>query len=80
MASNVPVISSDGGSLPEVVGDAALVFPAEDEDALVAAILRLLASSDLQSQLVEKGQQQIQRFTWEKAAQETLVILEQTFA
>ncbi len=79
MASGVPVISSDGGSLPEVVGDAALVFPAEDEDALVEAILHLLSTPQLQAQLVANGKKQMQKFTWQKAAQETLQILEQTF-
>jgi len=42
MACGVPVVSSDGGALPEVVGDAGLLFPAGDVDALVRAIERLL--------------------------------------
>lgn len=81
MASGTPVVSSDGGSLPEVVGDAALVFPAHDTDALVNSIRRLLPGGDeeLRSTLITKGHDQIRQFTWGHAASQTLDVLEKAF-
>ena len=81
MASGTPVVCSDGGSLPEVVGDAALIAPAQDTDALIKAILRVLpgGSDELRKNLVIRGYEQINRFSWSHAAEQTLAILEHAF-
>ncbi|WGL16753.1 glycosyltransferase family 4 protein [Microbulbifer bruguierae] len=69
MACGVPVISSDGGALPEVVGDAGIVVPAGDSGALARAIEKLLADESLCQSLARKGRQRIEQlFSWQVAA------------
>ena len=70
MACGVPVVSSDGGALPEVVGDAGIVVPAGDSGALSRAIDRLLSDEVLRESLACKGRERIlQEFSWSRAAQ-----------
>jgi len=59
MACAVPVISTDGGALPEVVGDAGLIVPVKDAAALAAAISALLRDPVQQRELGARGQQRI---------------------
>lgn len=69
MACKVPVVSSDGGSLPEVVGDAAVVVPRKDGMALAKAIGDLLDDPARQAQLGEAGYKRIhERFLWSRCA------------
>ncbi|MCX2834520.1 glycosyltransferase family 4 protein [Microbulbifer thermotolerans] len=69
MACGVPVISSDGGALPEVVGDAGIIVPAGDSAALVRALKKLLSDEKLRAEFGEKGRQRIeQQFSWRLAA------------
>ncbi len=72
MACGAPVVCSDAGSLPEVVGDAALLVPPDDEEAWAVAIQRVLADPALQRSLREKGQARARKFSWEQAARQTL--------
>ncbi|WP_308367000.1 MULTISPECIES: glycosyltransferase family 4 protein [unclassified Microbulbifer] len=70
MACGTPVISSDGGALPEVVGDAGIVVPAGDSDALAKALDRLLADASVRETLGQKGRERIeQHFSWRLAAE-----------
>lgn len=55
MAAGVPVVASDGGALPEVLGDAALLVPAGDGAALAAALRRVLLEEDVRQRLVAAG-------------------------
>ena len=55
MACGAPVVSSNAGSLPELVADAALLTPVDDLDALVAALLRLFAEPGLAQELRTRG-------------------------
>lgn len=75
MARNVPVICSDAGSLPEVAGNAALVFPSGDAEALLKNLRLLLSDPALANQLVQNGRQQLTRFSWEHYAGEMLEAL-----
>ena len=69
MACGVPVVSSDGGALPEVVGDAGLLVPAGDVAAMTKAISRLLDDPALQRELGERGRRRIEeRFCWRVTA------------
>jgi glycosyltransferase involved in cell wall biosynthesis len=77
MACGVPVICSNTSSLPEVAGPAALLVNPLDTHAIAAAIERVLADTDLRATLVGRGFEQLQKFSWEKAAQQTLAVLEQ---
>jgi len=77
MACGTPVIASDRGSLPEVVGDAGLIIDPEGEDSIAGAIERLWESDTLRSELREKGLRRAKDFSWEKTARETLKVYEE---
>ena len=72
MHCGTPVLASDRASLPEVVGDAGLLLDAHDEGAWANALARINTDEALRRRLIERGQQQAQRFRWEKSAQQTL--------
>ncbi len=55
MACGVPVVSTDGGALPEVVGDAGVIVPAKNVDALVEAIDTLLQDPQARADLGARG-------------------------
>jgi glycosyltransferase involved in cell wall biosynthesis len=68
MSNGCPVVCSDAGSLPEVVGDAALVAPPGDIPALAGHAIRILRDDGLRRRLVEAGLRQAQRFSLEAMA------------
>lgn len=75
MACAVPVISTTGGALPEVVGNAGLLVPPADDQALANAILKILKQPQLAQKLGQAGYQRVhQHFTWIKAAQKTVAV------
>ncbi len=78
MACGTPVVCSNRPSLPETVGDAALMVDAEDIEGLVAAMQRALQDVMLRVELIEKGFAQAKRFTWESAAEKLLAVYEET--
>ena len=72
MARGVPVACSNASSLPEVAGDAALLFDPRDEAAIAIALERLLSDPTLAADLRERGLQRAAEFTWERTARLTL--------
>ena len=73
MACGVPVISTTGGALPEVVGDAGILVPPADSGALKRAITTLLDNPAQANQIGRQGFKRVQQnFTWEKAAEKTV--------
>ena len=71
MACGVPLISTSGGALPEVVGEAGLIVPPADAKALADAIVRLLDSSAERNRLAKAGLERVHSvFSWKKAARE----------
>lgn len=71
MACGVPLISTDGGALPEVVGDAGVTVPVENSAALADAIARVFDDESLQQRLAANGRARIeQAFCWRKSARE----------
>jgi glycosyltransferase involved in cell wall biosynthesis len=72
MACGTPVVCSDATSLPEVVGDAALTVPPEDEEGLCEAMRRALTDRPLHAALRQKGLERAAGFSWERNARETL--------
>ncbi|RLQ22138.1 glycosyltransferase [Seongchinamella sediminis] len=71
MACGVPVVSSDGGALPEVVGDAGVIVPAKNVDALAGAIDALLRDPARRNTLAAAGRARIlEKFCWQVCARE----------
>lgn len=71
MACAVPVVSTNGGALAEIVGDAGVVVPTADASALAAAIGELLEDPERRERLGQQGRERIlQRFSWEVCAQQ----------
>ncbi len=65
MACGLPLISSDGGALPEVVGDAALIFNAGDEQELARMILNVLTNKPLATDLSKRALDRVQQsYDW----------------
>ncbi len=76
MAAGCPVVCSDAASLPEVVGDAALTCPAEDEATLATHALRLLQDPALAASFAARGRVQAARFSLDRLAQGLLAAYE----
>ena len=72
MARDVPVACSKASSLPEVAGDAALMFDPRDPGAIAAAVERLLHDHDEVRRLQARGRERVRLFTWERTAELTL--------
>jgi glycosyltransferase involved in cell wall biosynthesis len=71
MARAVPVACSNRAALPEVAGDAALLFDPEDVDTMRAALERLLDDAELRARLREAGRERAAGFTWRRTAELT---------
>jgi glycosyltransferase involved in cell wall biosynthesis len=71
MAVGCPVISSDRGSLPEVVGDAGLYVDPENVDDMRAALERVVTNASLRRDLRERGTERAKQFSWDRCADET---------
>ncbi len=80
-ACRVPVIGSDSGGIPEVIGASGLVVPERDPAALAAALDRLAGDPDEAGRLGEVGYQQVHDgCTWERVAERMLQIYQQALA
>jgi len=74
-ASKIPVVCAKNSSLPEVAGEAALYFENNNAQDLARKIKQVLENPELKNDLIQKGLLQLQKFSWEKCAQETLEVL-----
>ena len=59
MACGIPVVGSNSGEIPQVIGEAGLIFPEEDERALRAHLARLMGDETVRNSLAEKGQERV---------------------
>ena len=77
MACSVPLVATTGGALPEVVGidgQAGLLVPPDDPEALAAALARVLGDPALRERLGHAGRARVlERFTWRRCAEATVV-------
>jgi alpha-1,3-rhamnosyl/mannosyltransferase len=80
MAFGTPVVCSDAASLPEVVGDAALLFPAGDIGALSDALSLVLGDASVRERLSHAGPKRAARFTWERTAAGTVAVYREALA
>jgi glycosyltransferase involved in cell wall biosynthesis len=74
MQCGTPVVTSNRSSLPEVVGDAGILFDPERPDELANILVSLVANDCLRGPLIERGYQRVRHFTWDKTALQTLNI------
>lgn len=77
MASDCPVVCSHVACMPEVVGDAALLFDPHDPAAIADAMHQILTNEGLRRTLVQAGRERCRQFSWERTARETLKVLEE---
>ncbi len=80
MSCGAPVVCSNRTSLPEVVGDAALMVDPDDTPQLVEAMRRVLSDEVLQTDLRARSLQRAAQFNWQKTAHETLAVYEEVLA
>jgi glycosyltransferase involved in cell wall biosynthesis len=80
MSHGTPVITSNVSSLPEVVGDAALLVDPKSVDAIREAMARLLTDAALRHSLSVKGKARAAKFTWQETARKTLEIYKTVMA
>jgi len=76
MAAGTPVLSSRGGSLPEVLGDAAELIAGFDADEWAETATDLLSDSERRARMSAAGREHVGRYSWEKCAAETLAVYE----
>lgn len=72
MQCGVPVITSNTSSLPEVIGNAGIMVPPEDGDALSQAMLTIYNSDELRKTMAANALSQSTKFSWEKCASQTI--------
>lgn len=74
MQIGTPVITTNTSSIPEVTGQAALLFEPEDVDGLAELMRKILSRPALAKKLSHDGQKQARHFSWERTARETLAV------
>lgn len=74
MAAGTPVVTSNVSSLPEVVGDAAVIVNPENVFDIARGLREALVEEELRRRLIEKGYRQVRRFSWERTASEVLEV------
>ena len=77
MACGAPVICSNNSSLPELAGDSALLVSANSDDQIADAIRLLDGHADLRQALRAAGPERAARFSWDRAARQTLAVYRQ---
>jgi glycosyltransferase involved in cell wall biosynthesis len=75
MASGTPVLTTRVASMPEVVGDAAMLVSPGDDDALADAMFKISSDERLRDDLIKAGLKRVEQFNWARTAVETLRIL-----
>ncbi len=75
MYCEVPFITADVSSMPEVAGSAGLLVPPHDVEAIGEAMVRLYNDPDLYRQLLESGREERGRFRWDSAAEQAFQVL-----
>ena len=77
MACGVPVITTDVSSLPEIVGEAGMLVPVNNVEALHGAMIEVLGDEDLRREMINKGIQRAAKFSWEQTAKLTFQVYQQ---
>lgn len=81
MACAIPVVGSDSGEIPQVIGDAGLTFPEEDVTALTGLLRQVLDSAELRHQLGQAGRARVLRhYTQDQIAAQTVAVYQAMLA
>lgn len=76
MACGCPVVSSNAGSLPEIVGDSGILVSPKDIEGFAEAISSVILDKSKKGEMVEMGLERAKRFSWEECAKKTLQVFE----
>jgi glycosyltransferase involved in cell wall biosynthesis len=79
MRCGVPIVASNAGSIPEVLDGAGLLVDPLDVDQMADAVHRAATSELLRAELIARGYQRGEQFSWRAAAEQTLAVIEETF-
>lgn len=71
-ACGCPVVSSNSSSLPEILGNSALMCNPNNAEEFAGAIIKLVNHKSIKEELVGKGYENVKRFSWEKSAEDLL--------
>jgi glycosyltransferase involved in cell wall biosynthesis len=74
MALGCPIAAANATSIPEIVGDAALLFDPRQPDSLATVCYQVLTNDELRQTLIARGRERATHFSWERAADETLQV------
>ena len=74
MCCGCPVLVSDAGPLPEVVGDAAITVDPFDVEKIADAIVKIVTDEELRKNLIKRGKEWVKRFSWQKTAFQTIEV------
>ncbi len=75
-ACGCPVVCSNVSSLPEIAGEAACYFDPYSEESIKNSVVKILTDSNLREELINKGYEQLKKFSWQKTAEQTKKIYE----
>lgn len=75
-----PVITSDRGSLKEIIGTACLIVDPESDTSICAALQKIVDSDRLRKELIHRGKKQVEKFSWEKTAHQTVAVYRNVLA
>lgn len=79
MGCGAPVITSNTSSMPEIAGDAALIINPFKPEEITSALIKITLNAELCEQLILKGLEQAEAFTWRKMAEDVLLIYKEVF-
>lgn len=80
MSCGTPVVASNTSSIPEVIGDAGLLFDPCDVEEIAKAIYEVISDEELKIRLGRKGLERAKLFSWEETARKTLKVYEEVFS
>jgi glycosyltransferase involved in cell wall biosynthesis len=80
LACGTPVLTADNSSLPEVVGEVAVLVQAEDVASIAAGLERVICDDGLRARLRERGPAQAAQFRWGQAAGQVLELYQRVLA
>lgn len=76
MACGIPVVASNTGAIPEIVGEAAILINPKNKEEFKATLLRMLDDQVTRQELIRRGFERIKKFSWLRMAIETLNVYE----